>query len=926
MPKLVAFTTTIDVPMKRFIPTSIRLLTVLATTLGLSSAMPCASRAQGIEWDTLNLAPIAAKHIGVSPSTVHWPTLTIWRDTVWAIQCLYRLTDDASGEHFVLESTDAGLTWQTLSRIPESELGKSSPDFRSMFYTPRGTLVALDFGKYYQFDRGLQRWVRTWLGIPDELAHGSRPEIVEDAEDLILKIKDRALISKDDGLTFQEYSGQFDGRLPDGTQFRFGYRLRPGWSIPDFRLPETELGRILTPMSIPFWAEPVGLAIQAPFIGDDDATCWDRIEGAFDYGTKMTPNGYLIDVSSSHDGVFISADYGKSIDEVHPAGTNLKHYTFVKNIGGKNVFLMGMNYEIYPIRGDIMPATLRWPQDSAVNRHRSVTLVCPAELAGDVRVQVATSASFDDLLVDSTIARRYAKITDLKPYTTYFWRFSHRLSPTESWGSWSTTWSFTTGSLVVWRHIGSRPTARSTRSQTIRLWNGDFVQTAPANNAVFVSQNKGKTWDSILVIPSEQPVSHIWESPGKRVIMRAGNSLYSIDVASRSIIWTTETPVFRQPVVDGQSMYGTALHQAYRSFDDGRSWRLLRSWNEFITGVDMDSHGRVLFGTQYQSVMVGNQYGPLSMEWAGGLRRFDPRDGVMEQVTPNYLKDSTQFIPAYRGMRFADDGLLYSIGNVRSEIDFAILVSTDEGITWQPLPDSLAPFSPSLQTFLLNDANSQLIAWTPQYVIKRKLNGQWEDLAAELVSGLFPNDLGSLESLSRMSEGTLIANNRFYVDYDPANDAIRPQPLQNFASDEPIAFSWAPIPNAQSYTLEIPTSDLQLNTSTPNFVADGLVPPGSHTWRVRALLRDGRTSKWTVMRSFSVGIRTSIHDASGFDVPSRSNSTVLTRSSLLASLNGNPVDAVDVLGRPIQHLESVPLPQLIFLREGTITRKILLVE
>ncbi len=912
--------------MKQYVQSSVRPLFFLAAVFALSSVLPSASRGQPLVWDTLHLKPIVASHFGESAETIELPALSIWKDTVWVIASRLRTQSNTESDFVIIESTDAGLTWQTLSRTPVRNLGKSDPEFRSIFYTPRGTLVATGRKKNHQFNRTLQQWEQTWDSIPAEYVAAQDPILVEDAPNLILKYDTRAVVSKDDGKTFREYSGQFNGLLPDGTQFRFGYRLRPAWSIPDFYLPESEPYRHLPMSTSPFWAEPVGLALHIPFIGDDDATSWDKTVEQSSFGMRMTPNGLVVDASSSHEGVFVSSDYGKSFDTLYPAEYKDYRLYFVTNTGGQEVFLSGPNARIYRIRGDIMPATLRWPQDSAVNRHRSVTLVCPAKLAGDVRVQVSASATFDDLFVDSIIARRYAKITDLKPYTTYFWRFSHRLSPTESWSSWSTTWSFTTGSLVVWRHIGSRPTSRSTRSQTIRLSNGDFVQSAPVNNAIFLTQNKGKTWDSILVIPSPHPVSHLWESPGKRLIARAGNSLYSIDLPSRSIISTTETRVSRQSVVEGQSIYGASDTYAYRSRDDGRTWQLLKMWDEWITGIEMDSRGRILFGTQYRPVLVGNQYEPQYTEWAGGLRRFDPRDGVMEQVTPNYLKDSTQFIPAYWGMRFADDGLLYSIGNVRSENDYTVLFSTDEGTTWMRLPDSLAPFNPPQSSNLSSDANSQLVVWNPDYNIMRRVSGQWKNIGTGLTSGLFPKSVGALESLSLMPDGTFIANNRYYIDHDPADDAIKPVQQQAFDNVDPIAFSWIPVPNALRYTLDIPTADLQFNTSAPNFVADGLVPPGSHTWRVRALLRDGRTSKWTIMRSFSVGIRTSIHDASGFDVPSRSNSTVLTRSSLLASLNGNPVDAVDVLGRPIQHLESVPLPQLIFLREGTITRQILLVE
>lgn len=91
------------------------------------------------------------------------------------------------------------------------------------------------------------------------------------------------------------------------------------------------------------------------------------------------------------------------------------------------------------------------------------------------------------------------------------------------------------------------------------------------------------------------------------------------------------------------------------------------------------------------------------------------------------------------------------------------------------------------------------------------------------------------------------------------DDTVRPLPADGSdAATNPPGFAWVPEPGAASYTLQYsPTTDfskplvaenLKLNIHQPTDV----LANGTWYWRYRAVFADGKTSGWSVVRSFRI--------------------------------------------------------------------------
>jgi hypothetical protein len=72
--------------------------------------------------------------------------------------------------------------------------------------------------------------------------------------------------------------------------------------------------------------------------------------------------------------------------------------------------------------GQIGPQPQHPPQGYVLSRHKAQLQWSRGEREGEIRLQVATGARFEELLVDRTVPRDTYRLQDLEPGKTYYWR------------------------------------------------------------------------------------------------------------------------------------------------------------------------------------------------------------------------------------------------------------------------------------------------------------------------------------------------------------------------------------------------------------------------------------------------------------------------------------------------------------------------
>jgi hypothetical protein len=155
--------------------------------------------------------------------------------------------------------------------------------------------------------------------------------------------------------------------------------------------------------------------------------------------------------------LFANSDTLRQAGAVNPSsGTGLHHFDFGPLTGSQTVTgwiaaqdisgrtTTGTTKDLAVVFPPATP-TLATPADAATNQLLSPTLTWnTVSGATTYRVQVSTSASFTDTLVDdSTLTSPARAIGPLSPSATYYWRVNAK--NTGGSGAWSSAWSFTTG-------------------------------------------------------------------------------------------------------------------------------------------------------------------------------------------------------------------------------------------------------------------------------------------------------------------------------------------------------------------------------------------------------------------------------------------------------------------------------------------------
>lgn len=211
------------------------------------------------------------------------------------------------------------------------------------------------------------------------------------------------------------------------------------------------------------------------------------------------------------------------------------------------------------IPAEVPVQTIRWPIDGASGINTAVRFICPVRPDEEVEVSVSyldTTETFS--MRGPTTLRTYRDA-----YTTYRWRY--RVRQDQDWSPWSTSWTFSTGSLRYWDPIAERRMVTSVH--------GGMLVGSKGSQGIQVSYDDGETWNEVEALREDKiqtlfPLLDgsviILDEKGNHSILSAnGRDVLKRDRQRRKLFYLFQT-------LDG-TIYSNS-NPFKRSRDGGRTW------------------------------------------------------------------------------------------------------------------------------------------------------------------------------------------------------------------------------------------------------------------------------------------------------------------------------------------------------------------
>lgn len=141
------------------------------------------------------------------------------------------------------------------------------------------------------------------------------------------------------------------------------------------------------------------------------------------------------------------------------------------------------------IAAEVPVQTIRWPIDGTRDINTAVRFVCPVRPGDDVELSV----SYLDTTETFSMRGPTTLHTYRDAYTTYRWRY--RVREGQSWSPWSSTWTFSTGSLRYWDPVDERKVLTSVHGGMLVASEGQGIQ---------VSYDGGTSWNEVAVFKKDK--------------------------------------------------------------------------------------------------------------------------------------------------------------------------------------------------------------------------------------------------------------------------------------------------------------------------------------------------------------------------------------------------------------------------------------
>ncbi len=795
----------------------------------------------------------------------------VWKDERYVISGRRTYFDSAKSEYYneciILESRDSGATWSKIGVFTGFPSFNTEP-LMYVTYSPGGDVMVGYTANHLRYNRETDRWEENFKAAPG--AAVGVPKFRDGKPFFVIMTSNRSdqspigyFTSEDDGRTLQEVPApKFLGALDDETQFGAGWRMLKGRTIPDvnYVLLKSETDGI---RGEPFYSQSLGLVFHGRFHGDDNARTWESHPTSKDhverFGYRTIENGTFVchiakhtsNLGYKHWQCATSSDMGRTW-QASDVDDNREPINTTSSVGCSSYYFTAEpSGEIYrAIPTPTMSQALRWPADADSNRSWAQTMICPAPIIGEIRLQLSTNAGMTNVVLDTVSATRHVLFSQAAGSTTYHWRYAWRQSSTQEWSAWSDVWTWRTGTLAFFSYLGdNEPKATKPPLATI-LMNGTIVRIFPLSRRITTSVDGGASWDSIGVIPGSDVLQRLWESPKGRLLVSTAQRTLDVDVLTGTTEVVRNAPLPNHVNSSAVELYGAVGSAAVRSTDDGRTWKVLHDFFGGISGVSFDPDGNVLFALGYR---LNQAPPPQGYSMLGGLQLYNVTTNTFAALSPNSLSTSDENAVGYQGLIRLRGGELAIYEH--SQHPEGLRTSRD-GKTWPLMPLDLRPPGGVGRMFTDRDG-AWLVSDNATPMHRQRDDGGWEKFndGYTMRDADFRSSLND-ESFHQARDGSIVLSGSWLQTTDASFRKLRPQ-HRGIVRPGTVTLAWNAMDGAVRYETELMPEGRLSSSAEPQLTLQN-VAAGAHTWRVRFIKADGTVSGWSASAVFTAEGPTSV--------------------------------------------------------------------
>lgn len=899
----------------------------------LSVTMPVLGSSQIDGWvEVLNVYKASAPFTDSLTQQQYSGAVAIYHDTCIAFGMNRMIYNPVDGTYrydaVVYESRDRGVTVKRIGQFTTWQWsnGPEAVNVQNVYYLPSGNIIVRSGEHCLRYQHATATWKEVWSTAPYQFRETGLHIPTFGTKDVVLGM----LVAGAVGGVADEHSdtlmpidvNQNYGVTPSNIMFGYGTRRMLFDSADDIR------ANCSTRESSPIpciWSPALGVAFTGSLMADNNCQQWESMYTPGKIGSStplsaITQNGTLMRFSLNNDNsiIYVSSDLGQQWDTILvPSDTLHDPISTIPNVGGRNVFVR--QYASGSVKMAVcstMSVGVRWPRDSATDRLRVQTLICPERLTGDIEVEVDDQEDFTSPLDHSVTAERYHTVRDLQPRTTYWWRYRYRPAADAAWQAWSTAYQFSTGACTRWiyRHSAAFQLVNVPGpTYYTRMLDRTLVRINYPVASVFTSTDNGTTWDSVITLP-ERGTYEFMETPSGKLIGNSGSRWFTLDLHTGTLTWILNGYYSMQ--VFGARLIAYTPDSACTSTDEGATWKRVPTLKRRIWSVYADVDGSVLLGCTDPIVTNADTSKAYQMY---GLFRYSPLTDSTTQISSMKLPYNMGRANAIDYVRRHADGKLYAYRAAGSRL--AVFRSDDNGSTWANINapflhgDSLTDAPPRA---FITDRDQLPVVITSDNQHRRLYQGRWEIIDDGFQVRGAANRMQD-RSYRKLPDGTWCyteGDHHWMCVEDPSIDQVKPRVNTIFQPQDNITLQWNATEGATYYSVEIQPGDrIYQTTSAAAMFTVPQTGPGRYTWRTRAHRSDG-ISPWTNPSVFSIaGASTSVHDTPTDASPQRAG-IIMSREAFRHHLHTiDPWPSItDMCGRPIHDWDNGAFPALLFLR------------